>query len=59
MGTPASPSERAGEAPVAEFLELCETIHPTEWYIVEECAPGGLGFEVVQRAYAALKAMGK
>ncbi|MBT7161564.1 MAG: sugar phosphate isomerase/epimerase [Victivallales bacterium] len=48
-----------GEAPVAEFLELCETIHPTEWYVVEECAPQGLGFEVVQRAYDALKAMGK
>ncbi len=48
-----------GEAPVAEFLKLCETIHPTEWYIVEECAPQGLGFEVVTRAYQALKAMGK
>ena len=48
-----------GEAPVAEFFRLCETIHPTEWYVVEECGPQGLGFDVVQRAYDALKAMGK
>lgn len=43
-----------GEAPVVEFLELCARLHETEWYVVEECAPGGLGFEVVQRAYTAL-----
>jgi sugar phosphate isomerase/epimerase len=43
-----------GEAPVVEFLELCQTIHPTEWFVVEECAPQGLGFEVVERAYKSL-----
>ena len=43
-----------GEAPVMEFLELCADLHATEWYVVEECAPGGLGFEVVARAYNAL-----
>ncbi|MCK5804703.1 MAG: sugar phosphate isomerase/epimerase [Lentisphaeria bacterium] len=48
-----------GEAPVTEFLELCESLHGTEWYVVEECAPGGLGFEVVERAFAALAELQK
>jgi sugar phosphate isomerase/epimerase len=46
-----------GEAPVVEFLELCQTIHPTEWFVVEECAPQGLGFEVVELAYKSLKGL--
>jgi len=46
-----------GEAPVVEFLELCGSLHDTEWCVVEECAPGGLGFEVVTRAYEALRGL--
>jgi sugar phosphate isomerase/epimerase len=43
-----------GEAPVTEFLKLCREFHDTEWYVIEECAPDGLGFDVVTRAYSAL-----
>ena len=40
-------------------FELCETQHPTEWYVVEEGGKGGLGFDVCRRSFEALSAMGK
>ena len=48
-----------GEAPVVEFLALCKDLHETEWYVIEECDPGGLGFEAPERAFAALAELRK
>lgn len=48
-----------GEADWDEIFRLCETDHPTEWYVVEEGGPDGLGFDVCRRSFQALHAMGK
>lgn len=42
-----------------EIFRLCETIHNTEWYVVEEGSHDGLGFEIPARSLKALKKMGK
>jgi sugar phosphate isomerase/epimerase len=43
----------------AETFRLCETEHATEWYIVEEGGPEGLGYDVCRRSREALRRMGK
>jgi len=48
-----------GQADWEEVFRLCETIHPTEWYVVEECGPEGLGYDIPSRSFQALRAMGK
>jgi len=48
-----------GEADWEEIFRLCETSHNTEWYVVEEGGPDGLGFDVSKRSLEALRAMGK
>lgn len=48
-----------GEADWPEIFRLCETEHPTEWYVVEEGGEDGLGFDVCARSLQALKDMGK
>ena len=39
--------------------ELLDTQQPVEWYVVEEGARDGLGFEIPQRSLAALHQMGR
>ncbi len=48
-----------GEADWEEIFRLCETEHNTEWYVVEEGGPEGLGFDVSGRSLEALRRMGK
>jgi sugar phosphate isomerase/epimerase len=48
-----------GQADWPTIFDLCETQHPTEWYVVEEGGPEGLGFDVCRRSFEALRAMGK
>ena len=48
-----------GVADWEEIFRLCETIHNTEWYVVEEGSNDGLGFEIPARSLKALKKMGK
>jgi sugar phosphate isomerase/epimerase len=48
-----------GEADWDEIFRLCETSHGTEWYVVEEGGPEGLGFDVSRRSLEALRKMGK
>jgi sugar phosphate isomerase/epimerase len=42
-----------------ETFRLCETLHATEWYVVEEGGPEGLGFDVCRRSREALRKMGR
>lgn len=58
-GAPGNPviGEGAGDWP--EIFRLCETVHHTEWYVVEQEDPGGVGWSTPRRALAALRAMGK
>ena len=48
-----------GKADWPVIFELCETIQPTEWYVVEEGGADGLGFDVSKRSLEALRRMGK
>ncbi len=48
-----------GVADWEEIFRLCETVHNTEWYVVEEGSHDGLGFEIPARSLKALKEMGK
>lgn len=41
------------------IFRLCETVQKTERYVVEECGPNGLGFDVPARAFRNLQGMGK
>lgn len=41
------------------IFQLCETSHGTEWYVVEEGGPEGLGFDIPRRSLEALRRMGK
>ena len=42
-----------------ETFRLCETLHGTEWYVVEEGGPEGLGFDVCRRSRETLRRMGR
>jgi sugar phosphate isomerase/epimerase len=48
-----------GKADWDVIFQLCETLHHPLWYVVEEGAQDGLGFEISQRSLQALKRMGK
>jgi sugar phosphate isomerase/epimerase len=48
-----------GKADWDEIFHLCETMHNTEWYVVEEGSQDGLGFDISKRSLEALKRMGK
>jgi len=48
-----------GELDFATVFDLCENQHATEWYVVEEGGPDGIGFDVSKRSLAALRGMGK
>jgi sugar phosphate isomerase/epimerase len=41
------------------IFELCDTLHQPEWYVVEEGARDGMGFDISARSLQALKRMGK
>ncbi|MBM3495424.1 MAG: sugar phosphate isomerase/epimerase [Armatimonadetes bacterium] len=58
-GVPGNPVPGEGVGDWPEIFRLCETLHKTEWYVVEQEDPSGLGFDTPARALAALKAMGK
>jgi len=48
-----------GDVDWATVFDLCETCHNTEWYVVEEGGPEGLGFSACERSLASLRRMGK
>lgn len=48
-----------GKADWDEVFHLCETLHNTEWYVVEEGGKEGLGFDVSKRSLESLRRMGK
>ena len=47
-----------GDADWDEVFRICQTIQPTEWYVVEDGEEEGGGFEMPRRSYQALKNMG-
>ena len=47
-----------GRADWDEVFDLCRTVQPTEWYVVEESDPDGMGFDIPRRSFQALGAMG-
>jgi sugar phosphate isomerase/epimerase len=48
-----------GVADWPTIFRLCDTTQPVEWYVVEECGPDGLGFDIPARSLAGLKKMGR
>ncbi|MDP6358228.1 MAG: TIM barrel protein [Planctomycetota bacterium] len=48
-----------GDMDWPETFRICEEDNETEWYVVEEGGPDGLGFDVCKRSFEALRAMGK
>ncbi|MBD3184734.1 TIM barrel protein, partial [Candidatus Poribacteria bacterium] len=48
-----------GEADWDVIFQLCEELHNTEWYVVEEGGKDGLGFDVCKRSLESLKKMDK
>ena len=48
-----------GEADWDVIFRLCEETHGTEWYVVEEGGPDGLGYDVCKRSLEALRRMRK
>jgi hypothetical protein len=48
-----------GMADWETIFELCDTQHHPEWYVVEEGARDGMGFDISARSLQALKRMGK
>ncbi|NLI01120.1 MAG: sugar phosphate isomerase/epimerase [Chthonomonadales bacterium] len=58
-GVPGNPVPGEGVGDWPEIFRLCEEVHKTEWYVVEQEDESGLGFDTPARALAALKAMGK
>ena len=48
-----------GVADWKEIFRLCDTLHHPEWYVVEEGAKDGLGYEICRRSLEALRRMGK
>ena len=48
-----------GSADWKEIFRLCEETQRTEWYIVEEGGPDGMGFDVSRRSFEQLRAMGR
>jgi len=48
-----------GKADWDTIFELIDTVQNTEWFVVEEGGPDGLGFDVCRRSLEALRRMGK
>jgi sugar phosphate isomerase/epimerase len=48
-----------GKADWDEIFRLCETNQNTEWFVVEEGGPDGLGFDIPRRSLEALRRMGR
>ncbi len=48
-----------GKADWKTIFELVEECQNTEWFVIEEGGPEGLGYEVCARSLAALRGMGK
>lgn len=48
-----------GAADWPEIFRLCDTLHRTEWYVVEEGSPDGTGFDVCARSLAGLRRLGR
>jgi len=48
-----------GQAPWDEIFRLCESTAATEWYVVEQGGPDGLGLEIPKQCLDALRRMGK
>ncbi len=48
-----------GQADWPEIFRLCEEVHPTEWYVVEECDEHGLGFDICRRSLEGLRKLGR
>jgi hypothetical protein len=42
----------------ADIFRACQTLHKTQWYIVEQGGTDGLGFDVPREALAALQRIG-
>jgi sugar phosphate isomerase/epimerase len=47
-----------GQVDWPAMLALIEELHDPEWYVVEEPGPGGLGYEIPEKAYQALRGFG-
>ena len=58
-GAPNNPVPGEGKGDWPEIFRLCEELHKTEWYVVEQEDESGIGFKTPARALAALRAMGK
>jgi sugar phosphate isomerase/epimerase len=58
-GGPAGSALGEGKADWAEILRLCDVVHKTEWYVVEEGGQDGLGFEICRRSLENLRRMEK
>src|SRR5690606_37651151 len=41
------------------IFQLCDTKHPVEWYVVEEGARDGLGFDISRRSLESSRQMGR
>ena len=56
-----APGSILGEGTVDwnEVFRLCETEQNTEWYVLEEAAPDGLGYDIPSRSLAYLRNIGK
>ncbi len=48
-----------GKLDWATIFQLCDTQHPVEWYVVEEGARDGSGFDISRRSLEALRKMGR
>lgn len=48
-----------GKADWPTIFDLCERVHHTEWYVVEECDEYGLGFDICRRSLQGLRKLGK
>ena len=48
-----------GKADWKEIFRLVDTQQNTEWFVVEEGSPEGLGFDIPRRSFEALRKMGK
>ena len=48
-----------GKADWNEIFRLCDTTQKPEWFVVEECGPEGLGFDIPRRSLENLRRMGR
>ncbi|MAJ73935.1 hypothetical protein CMK13_13080 [Candidatus Poribacteria bacterium] len=58
-GNPENSIIGSGEGEWEKIFHLCENNQNTEWYVVEQGGPDGLGFEIPRQCLDALREMGK